>query len=502
MRKSFILSLLVLPILLAAQEVQPKITTEKMRLLILPSTSETDYQDIADRVTAIVASKATQLGRFEVIDRNNLESIMDEQALQLSGLINDEEVVEIGKIAAAPEALLVTVLNFGQKGVPPEDEEDEDKKDRKKARESGLLGIIAKEVVDAAIDKKMEKVERYPNNIQTTLSCEVRKIDLESGQSIDAFTLNVEHTGGNKTASLNKVLNQASWRVSQQLKELYILSSQIVDIQGRNVILLLGKDMGVKKGTMFSVNSPSSKRTVGNKSITIPGHQVGIIEVTDISVDANQGRILRNWETIEPGYPAVESTGRIMAGGLGIKFGTGSPEMGLDLAGYINPLGRLGGSVFFGLGTLKDSRDDTDFSLRFGVDMHFRLINTIPFSLAGYLSLPLNFVMRSDDDPEDSHTVSAIVFGPIVGGQLEFMLSSNMDLVASVGYCMKSDISKWDYSEDDDDDESQSYPAFWDDDLGAPDIDLTGLYFNVGIRFLLFGAGSELPSLSELQNFR
>jgi len=501
MRKSFILSLLVLPILLAAQEVQPKITTEKMRLLILPSTSETDYQDIADRVTAIVASKATQLGRFEVIDRNNLESIMDEQALQLSGLINDEEVVEIGKIAAAPEALLVTVLNFGQKGVPPDDEEDEDKKDRKKARESGLLGIIAKEVVDAAIDKKMEKVERYPNNIQTTLSCEVRKIDLESGQSIDAFTLNVEHTGGNKTASLNKVLNQASWRVSQQLKELYILSSQIVDIQGRNVILLLGKDMGVKKGTMFSVNSPSSKRTVGNKSITIPGHQVGIIEVTDISVDANQGRILRNWETIEPGYPAVESTGRIMAGGLGLRFGTGSPEMGLDLAGYINPLGRLGGSVFFGLGTLKDSRDDTDFSLRFGVDMHFRLINTIPFSLAGYLSLPLNFVMRSDDDPEDSHTVSAIVFGPIVGGQLEFMLSSNMDLVASVGYCMKSDISKWDYSEDDDDDESQSYPAFWDD-RGAPDIDLTGLYFNVGIRFLLFGAGSELPSLSELQNFR
>ena len=501
MKKSLILSLLVLPILLMAQEVQPEITTEKMRLLILPSTSDSNYQDIANRVTAIVASKATQLGRFEVIDRNNLESIMDEQALQLSGLINDEEVVEIGKIAAAPEALLVTVLNFGQKGVPPEDEEEEDKKDRKKARDSGLLGMIAKGVVDAAIDKKMENVERYPDNIQTTLACEVRKIDLESGQSIDAFTLNVTHTGGNKTASLNKVLKQASWRVSQQLKELYILSSQIVDVRGRNVILLLGKNMGIKKGTMFSVNSPSTKRTVGNKSITIPGHQVGILEVTDISADANQGRILRNWETIEPGYPAVESTGRIMAGGLGIKFGTGSPEMGLDLAGHINPLRRFGGSVFFGLGTLKDSRDETDFSLRFGADMHFRLINTIPFSLAASISLPLNFVMRPDD-ADDSHTVSAVVFGPIVGGQMEFMLSSNMDLVASVGYCMKSDISKWDYSENDDDDESQSYPAVWDDALGVPDIDLTGLYFNVGIRFLLFGAGSELPSLSDLQNFR
>lgn len=505
MKKIILLSLFLFPLCISAQEVQPKITLEKMRLLILPSTASERYEEIADRVTAIVATEATRLGRFEVIDRNHLEAIMGEQALQLSGIINDSDVVEIGKVAAAPEALLVTILNFGQKGVPPEDEEEEDKKDRKKAREAGLLGIIAKGVVDAVIDKELENVERYPNNIQTTLSCEVRKIDLESGQSLDAFSVSIEHTGGNKTASLNKVLNQATWRVSQELRELYLLSSQIVDVRGREVILLLGQNMGLKKGTLFSISSPSTKRTIGEREIIIPGHQVGIVEVTELSQDANRGRILRKWAVIELGFPAVESTGGILAGGLGIKYGTGSTDMGLEFAGYINPLRRFGGSVFLGLGTLKDSRDDTDFNLRFGGDIYFRLINTIPFSLAASLSLPFNIVFRPDDGEkmgEDEHTVNSIMFSPVVGGRFEIMLNSKTDLVATVGYCLTSQMSKWDYSEDDDDDESKSYPAIWDPQLGAPSIDPTGLYFNIGLRFLIFNAGIGIPSFSDLQNFR
>ena len=505
MKKIILLSLFVLPLFISAQEVQPNITEEKMRLLILPSTEIEQYQEIADRVTAIVASEATQLGRFEIIDRTQLEAIMGEQALQLSGIINDSDAVEIGKIAAAPEALVVTVLTYSQKGVPPEDEEEEDKKDRKKARESGLFGIIAKGVVDAIIDKELEDVERYPNNIQTVLSCRVHKIDLETGQSLDAFSIGAEHTGGNKGASLKKTLNIATWKVARELRELYLLSSQIVDVRGREVILLLGQNIGLKKGTLFSISSPSTKRTIGEREITIPGHQVGIVEVTELSQDANRGRVLRKWAPIEPGFPAVESTGGILAGGLGIKYGTGSTDMGLEFAGYINPLRRFGGSVFFGLGTLKDSRNDTDFNLRFGGDIYFRLINTIPFSLAASLSLPFNIVFRADDGEkigEDKHTVNSIMFSPVAGGRFEIMLNSKTDLVATVGYCLTSNMSKWDYSEKDDDDESKSYSAVWDPQLSAPSIDPTGLYFNIGLRFLIFNAGIGIPSFSDLRNFR
>lgn len=493
MRKASILSILILPLVLMSQEVAPEITLEKMRLLILPSSAE-KYQDVAGQVTAIVASQATKLGRFEVIDRNNLEAIMDEQALQLSGIIDDEQVVEIGRIASAPEALLVTVLNFGQKGVPPDDDDDDEEDDD----DHGLFGEIVKDVVDAAIDKSLEGVERYPNNIQTTIDCDVRKIDLETGQSLDAFSINASHTGGNTTASLNSALGQVKFRVSHELRQMYLLASQIVDVRGRDVILLLGKNMGLKKGTMFAINKPSAKRLIGEREITIPGRQVAFVKVTDMSGDANRGRVLRRWATIEPGYPAVEATEKIMAGGLGLKYGSGSPDMGLELAGFFNPLGRGGGSLFFGLGTLKDSYGDIDFNLRAGADFYFRLINTIPFSLAGTVSLPLNFAIRSDDE---NNTVSAVMFNPLVGGRAEIMLGAKMDLVATVGYCPGSHMSKWRYSEEDEDeDETNSYPAVWVDGTG-PKFDPTGLYFSLGLRFLIFDTGlPDMPSLGQMSD--
>ncbi|MCK5331513.1 MAG: hypothetical protein KAK01_08895, partial [Candidatus Marinimicrobia bacterium] len=437
MKKIILLSLFVLPLFISAQEVQPNITEEKMRLLILPSTESERYEEIADRVTAIVASEATQLGRFEIIDRTQLEAIMGEQALQLSGIINDSDVVEIGKIAAAPEALVVTVLTYSQKGVPPDDEEEEDEQDRKTARKFGLFGIITKGIVDAVIDKELEGVERYPNNIQTILSCRVHKIDLETGQSLDAFSIGAEHTGGNKGASLKKTLNIAAWKVAQELRELFLLSSQIVDVRDREVILLLGQNIGLKKGTLFSISSPSTKRTIGEREIIIPGYQVGIVEVTELSQDANRGRVLRKWAPIEPGYPAVESTGKIICTGIGLQYGTGSSDLALEFMGYFNPLGRMGSSIFCGIGTLIDSRDDTDLNIRLGGDIYFRLIDTLPLSLAASLSLPVNIVFRDDDD---DNSVAMAMFSPVIGGRLEVMLGAKTDLVATVGFCPTSNM--------------------------------------------------------------
>ncbi len=92
----------------SAQDVQvapQSITSEKKRILILPATGDASESfSIAQEVTGTVASVAVQLGRFEVIDRNNLESILSEQALQQTGLVADSEIVELGKLATSDGA--------------------------------------------------------------------------------------------------------------------------------------------------------------------------------------------------------------------------------------------------------------------------------------------------------------------------------------------------------------------------------------------------------------
>jgi curli biogenesis system outer membrane secretion channel CsgG len=98
-----------------------KITEEKERLLVLSVDRGEGAQSIESTVTSLVSSEAVNLTRFEVIDRNQLERILSEQKLQMSGIIREDEVVRYGEVSSADEALIVSILSFGQKGVPPKE---------------------------------------------------------------------------------------------------------------------------------------------------------------------------------------------------------------------------------------------------------------------------------------------------------------------------------------------------------------------------------------------
>ena len=75
------------------QELDEDITLEKKWLMILPASQE-KHGPVADKVTSIIADAATSVGRFEVIDRNLVDEILEEQAFQMSGIVSDEQVME------------------------------------------------------------------------------------------------------------------------------------------------------------------------------------------------------------------------------------------------------------------------------------------------------------------------------------------------------------------------------------------------------------------------
>ena len=93
-------------------------------MVILPSKNNYN-KNIADKIVSIISSQAVSIGRFNVIDRNIVEEILTEQKFQLSGIVNNDQVIEIGNLASAEEALVLDVIHFNQKGVPKEkDSED------------------------------------------------------------------------------------------------------------------------------------------------------------------------------------------------------------------------------------------------------------------------------------------------------------------------------------------------------------------------------------------
>ena len=117
------ISLLILSTFNIAQEVEPEVTIDRKKLVIL--TSEDENNEVSDKISQIAGSAAADLKRFIVIDRNQLKRLLKEQKLQHSGVVDQDQAVELGKVAAANEALLIRVQNFGQRGIPKIEEDEE-----------------------------------------------------------------------------------------------------------------------------------------------------------------------------------------------------------------------------------------------------------------------------------------------------------------------------------------------------------------------------------------
>ncbi len=120
----YILILFTVSTINIAQEVEPEITMDRKKLVIL--TSEGENNDITDKIYQIISSTATQLKRYDVIDRSQIERILKEQKFQHSGIVDQDQAVELGKVATADRALLIQIQNFGQKGVPTEKQKEKE----------------------------------------------------------------------------------------------------------------------------------------------------------------------------------------------------------------------------------------------------------------------------------------------------------------------------------------------------------------------------------------
>ncbi len=276
---------------IVAQELDDNLTLERKQLMILPA-SEGKYEEVADKILSVIANEATAIGRFEVIDRNLVDEILEEQKFQLSGMVSDDQVVKLGELAAAEEALIVNIVHFGQKGVPKTKKEDEEEEDK----DETLFSWVIKKTVTAAVDNTKSAKEKrrleLENNIHTVINANVRLVNVETGLSEKSFNVGASHTGGNRDASLEKALSNITFQVRSKLKELYMITSEIIEVDGSYVSMFSGENLGLKKGAMFEISSKDKIKTYKGKTVTLPGKSRGLIRITDVGPDGSRAKVV------------------------------------------------------------------------------------------------------------------------------------------------------------------------------------------------------------------
>ena len=481
-----------------AQELEDGLTLEKKSVVILPGQDAENPESISSKVTSIVAAKAVELGRFNVIDRTKIESILAEQKRQLSGIVDETQIVEIGNLAAADQALLVKIITFGQRGVPPpkketkkeegEKEEKEEKKEKKEYDES-LFEWIIKESVTAGLQKTLEGVELYPNNIQTIIRTEVGLLNIESGVLENNFHIAASHTGGNKTASLSSALNQLGWQISRKLREFYLIASEVIEKEGNKITILTGSDMGLEEGTIFEVNSLDQEKMYKGRVITLPGNPIALARLTNVGKNTSNAEIIRQWKEVKTGHGVNEMIYDPTATEYEIKTRNGS-NFSVNAKLWWSPFKKFTTAVTGEIGTIKDMRGEDDPLLGLGIELKTKLLDIERFQLSTGISLPFNYFAKVDDD---TNYVSQSFLNPSINLTTSIILHRKRDLFISLQYIPWNNDDKWEYSEtieieNEDDPEEPAvdliyHPAVWDDGKIIPRLNTKGLYITIGIRF-------------------
>ena len=447
---------LVSPVI--SQELDKNLTLEKKALMILPATQNNE-KELADKVLSIISEQATALGRFEVIDRNLVAEILEEQKFQLSGLVSNDQVVQLGELAAAEKALILEIVHFGQKGVPKEkNNDDNDDNDD----DGTLFTWLVKTVVTETIE------------------------NVTSGVSEHSFSLNASFTGGNRDASLSRVLNQLSIQIRMKLKDLYMITSEIIEVDGSYVSIFSGENLGLKKGALFEISSKDKIKTYKEKTVTLPGKSRGLIRLTDVGSDGSRAKVVRKWRKVKPGHKAYEMKGSPTITDLNFTY---SKDRRYEVAGsfWINPFAEFSGSINGYLGSVIDSRNKMNGYLGFGTNLDYTLFSGFGTKGSVSLELPALLARRGDDD---GHNVISFFSDPSLDGNLAIQIGQKRDIVLTASYVFTNIHGPWqwqkDTGENDEDGNTitETEPAVWNG--FEPVIEPEGLYLSITLRKLRF----------------
>jgi hypothetical protein len=459
----YTISLLFLILFVNSFAQKTTISSEPLWMLILPGRYLHDPPpQVQNLITDIVVDIAWESGRFEVFDRFDVREVLRKHHLLPFGYLPDSVVLAVGDYTKCDEALIVDVVSFSQIGVPSsnDDEEEEDRN----FLESIIDGLFSSDSED------------YSNNIHTHLSVQFRNIDLITGKEIDRFSVRVSHTGGTKPESEEKTLEKFREVVFNEVRLLYQLVSEVIAVDGVDLDLLLGSNLGLSGNTLFEIIEPDRIKIVDNENVTTPGKSVGLVSVRTVSDTVNRSVIIRQWGAIEPGDYANEFNNRIQ--GIQIYFLPAFPDNYLYIGGqyHFSPLS----SWDFGVGmhylSVTDSYNENDNGLGFSVFGSRKLFTLTALTVYAKLGSNLDIPFKEDDD---GNTVSTVLVSGSLGLTCNLMMSKKSDIEINLGYRISSKSSDWTYSE-----REEELDAFWYDD--PPVVDLAGFYFSVGYKFIIF----------------
>jgi TolB-like protein len=210
---------------------------DRMRLAVFPFASKGATNDLGETVLDKMITAFVNMNRFRVVERAQLEKILQEQQLGMTGAIDVSTAAEIGKAN-------------GVDGI--------------------VLGTVTRDQAGA-------------------LTIDARMVDTETASIItarDAYTPNSDFPS----------VKQAVAQLTLQMGiDLPLLDGYIISVDGERMILSIGKNAGVKRGVKCIVyrEGKELRDPVTNEVIARETQEIGEVLITQVFDRYSEAKLLK-----------------------------------------------------------------------------------------------------------------------------------------------------------------------------------------------------------------
>lgn len=158
---------------------QECITKGQYSIAVLPFSTSSKRQDVAMRLQGHAITALTELNDpfIKVVDRENLERILQEQRLGLSGVIDERTAVQVGNLMGAKAVLIGTVADYREEAGMV-------KKSTKNGYEAYRVELVNKETGQKYWETRYKPVQyaEYFQENKASISVNYRLVSQETGE--------------------------------------------------------------------------------------------------------------------------------------------------------------------------------------------------------------------------------------------------------------------------------------------------------------------------------
>jgi curli biogenesis system outer membrane secretion channel CsgG len=242
-------------------------------------------------ISDLLTDQLVNGGKFNVLDRSHLGSVMQEHNLSTSGEVSPASAISTGQLVGARYLVTGNVLQL-------------DKTGQSGGTAGGIIGGFAGGVIGGV------------NNSRVTIKVAVHVIDAQTGQIVQAFddeetksnlSIGFGGFGGGgfgsysnsnfENSTMGHLVNDEAAKIAADLDPskfssgpaLPSLSGRIIAVNGADAILNIGQAKGITVGQYFDVIRSQSIRDPDSGKMLTTNEPIGKIQITSVSGDTSVG---------------------------------------------------------------------------------------------------------------------------------------------------------------------------------------------------------------------